>query len=191
MSLGDSRTATSACAKSAAGIAVTAMIHQTALARTAHLLGKFASHHTRAVARLRGLGQQLSHAKMREHDVGCPVHRFVVGPFESFAFHRGMEQAVDLLQEVLHVVIGHVAAVVFQQVIDANEQIGDRVKPCEPGISLKEFEQAVHGLDRSVDAFVSQLFGNDESAVKPDEAFADREDRAPARIDRNERSGLG
>lgn len=110
---------------------------------------------------------------MCEHDIGSPVQGFVVGPFESFAFHRGMEQAVDLLYEVLHIVIRHVAAVVLKQVIDANEQIGDWMKPRKPGVFLKQLEQGVHGLDWSVDAFVGQLFGDYQSAVKADEAFSD------------------
>src|SRR5262245_44847554 len=127
---------------------------------------------------------------MCKHHIGSPIQRFIVGPFKSFTFHRGMEENIDFLKEMFDVVIGDVAAVILEELIDPNQQIGDGMKPCEPGIALQQFQQAVHGLNRSVDAFVSLLFGNDERAVKPDEALADRKDRAPAGIDWNERGGL-
>lgn len=102
-----------------------------------------------------------------------------------------MEENIDFLMEMLDVVIGDVATVIFEELIDPDQEIGNGMKPCEPGIALQQFEQAVHGLHRPVDAFIGLLFGNDERAVKPDEAFTDREDRAPAGIDRNECGGLG
>ena len=78
------------------------------------------------------------------------------------------------MNEVPNVILGDVAAVIFEQLIDPDQQIGDGMKPCEPGITLQQFQQTVHRLNRSVDAFIGRLFGNNERAVKPDEAFPDR-----------------
>lgn len=95
------------------------------------------------------------------------------------------------MNEVRNVFLGDVAAVIFEQLIDPDQHIGDGMKPGEPGIALKQFQQAVHRLNRAIDTFIGLLFGEDQRAVKPDEAFSDREDGAPEGIDRNERSGLG
>ena len=102
-----------------------------------------------------------------------------------------MEKDIDFLKEMLNVVIGDVAAVILEELIDPDQEIGNGMKPCEPGIALQQFEQAVHRSNRPVDAFIGLLFGNDERPVKPDEAFSDREDCAPEGIHWNERGGLG
>jgi hypothetical protein len=85
-----------------------------------------------------------------------------------------MEQCVDFNEKMGDVVLRDVPGIILQQVIDANKQIGDWVKPREPGIFLKQFNQHVHGLNWTAQAFIGLLFGDDKGAVKPDEAFTDR-----------------
>ena len=146
---------------------------------------------TRMWSRSCGFGQQFSDTKMREDDIRSPIQRFIVGPFEAFAFDRRMEQSVDLVKKMLHIVIGDFATVILQQVINPYQQIGNRVEPGKPGVLLKQLKQLVHRLNRTTNALIGQLLGNDEGAMKADEAFPDAKDRAPARIDRNQRCGLG
>src|SRR5215467_9984736 len=140
---------------------------------------------------LGSFGQQLSQAKMCEHHIGSPIERFIVRPFKTFTFDRWMKKDVDFMNEVHNVFFGDVAAVIFEQLIDPDQHIGDGMKPCEPRIALKQFQQAVHRLNRTIDMFIGLLFSDDQCAMKPDEAFSDREDCAPEGIDWNERSGLG
>ena len=128
---------------------------------------------------------------MREDDIRSPIERFIVGPFESFTFDGWMEQSIDLVKEMLYIVLGDVAAVIFQQMINSHQQIGDRVEPRKPGILLQQFKQPVHRLDRSTNAFIGELLGDDEGTVKADEAFPDAKDRPSARIDGHQRCGLG
>ena len=162
---------------------VTAMIHRTALDPMAYI--------TKRTGGLGSFGEQLPQSKMCEHHIGSPIERFIVRPFKTFTFYRWMEKDIDFMNEMRNVILSDVAAVIFEQLIDPNQHIGDGMKPCEPGIALKQFQQAVHRLNRTDDAFIGLLFGDDQRAVQPNEALSDREDCAPEGIDRNERSGLG
>jgi len=65
------------------------------------------------------------------------------------------------MNEVHNVFFGDVAAVIFEQLIDPDQHIGDGMKPREPGIALKQFQQAVHRLNRAIDTFIGLLFGDD------------------------------
>ncbi len=120
---------------------------------------------------------------MSEHNVRRAVHGFVVGSLEPIPFDRGIEQAIDFTDEVVDVFIGNVAALIFQQMIDANKKIGDRMEPCKPRVLLKQVEQGIDGFDRTVEMLIGRLLGHDERAVKPHQSFADREDGSPPAVD--------
>jgi len=90
--------------------------------------------------RLRSFGQQLPDTEMSKHHVRRAIQGFIVRPLKAIAFDRRMKQTIDFPDEVFDIFIGHVAAVIFQQVIDANEEIGERVEPRKPGVLLKQVE---------------------------------------------------
>lgn len=148
-------------------------------------------HHIREPAALRGFGEQLPDAEVGKHHIGRSVQRFIIGPFKAVAFDRRMEQVIDFPNEMLDVFVGDVTALIFKQVIDTNEEIGNRVEPRKPGILLKQCEERIDGFNRPVDAFIRQLLGHNQGPVKSDQAFTDREHRAPANVDGNERCRLG
>ena len=128
---------------------------------------------------------------MRKHDVGGAIQGFVVGTVKPITFNGRMKQAVDFPKKVCDVFIRDVTAVVLKQVIDSDEEVGEGVEPREPGILLKKREQRVDRLDRTIDPFVGQLLRDNQSPVKPDQAFSNREQGAPARVNRNKGRRIG
>ena len=124
---------------------------------------------------------------MGEDDVWRAVHGFIIRAFKTFAFDRRMQQRIDLMHEMGDVLVGNVAGLVVEQVVDAYEQIGDRVQPREPRIFLEEVDEDVDGGHRPAEELVGLLLGDNERAVQPHEAFPDGAHDAPAVIDRNQR----
>lgn len=89
---------------------------------------------------LRSPGQEFSDTEMGKHHIRRSVQCFIVGPFKAIAFDRRMEQAIDFPSEMLDGFVGDVAAVIFEHVIDSNEEVGNRVEPRKPRILLKQCE---------------------------------------------------
>ena len=71
--------------------------------------------------------------------------------------------------------------------IHADQQIGDRMQPGEPGILLQKVEQGFSRRYRPTQAFISLLLGKDESAVEPNQTFPHRAYDASPGIYRDER----
>jgi len=97
-----------------------------------------------------------------------------------------MQQAIDLLEKPFHDFFGDIIRIIFQDMVDADEEVGEWVKPGKPGVLLKQEEQAVDRSDRPVDVFIGLLFSDDEGAVQSDQAFSNREHLTAANIDWNE-----
>jgi len=74
-----------------------------------------------------GPRQEFSYPKVREHHVWRPVQSFVVGALEPFSLQRRMQQGVRFPDQMDDVFFRNVAGLVLKQMIDANEQIGDRM----------------------------------------------------------------
>jgi hypothetical protein len=55
--------------------------------------------------------------------------------------------------------------------IHAYEQIRDGMEPGKPGIFLQQVDEDFHGWNGPAEAFIGLLLGNDQGAVKFDEAF--------------------
>ena len=62
---------------------------------------------------------------------------------------------------------------VIQEFIEPDDLLRNRVQPCEPGIVENQLQQLAGGIDTAVDAFVGELFGDDQCLVETQETLAD------------------
>lgn len=63
--------------------------------------------------------------------------------------------------------------VIFEHDIDANDEMRQGVKPGEPGVVHDELQELPGRGDASVNAFIRELFGDDQGLVQAEEAVAE------------------
>ena len=109
---------------------------------------------------------------MGQDHVRCPLQCFIVAAFKTIALLGGTQHRARFRQEVLCRFQGRVV-LIFEDDIDADDEVLQGVKPGEPGIVHDQLQQLSRRGDAPVDAFIGDLFGDDEGLVQAKQAVAE------------------
>jgi hypothetical protein len=77
---------------------------------------------------------------MREDDIGSPLERLIVAPFESVPFFRWAYQRPHFRQEVFNL-HGRRFCLSVQEFVHSNYELREGVEPGKPGIVEDELQQ--------------------------------------------------
>ena len=108
---------------------------------------------------------------MREDDIRRPLQGFIVTALETVTFLGRTKHGASLCQEFLR---GFDRSVVlfFQDDVDLHDEVGQWVKPGEPGIVHHELQELSRRGNAPINAFIRHLFGNNEGFVQTQQTLS-------------------